>query len=96
MGSRLGFERGTQRVHGSSESGVDGLARDVERLGDLLRRQVHEVAQDDDRAVVGREMLEPAAQLVTIATPKTSPTRGSAETGIWLSGTHRGMRLASA
>ena len=56
---------------------------DIERLGDGLQRHVEQVVQDDDGAVVYRQLPEPALQLVTMR--DRSSTRYGEEASRYLS-----------
>jgi hypothetical protein len=51
---------------GVMESGSDRAGRDAEHLGDLGRLESDEMAQHDERALLGREASEATLQLVAI------------------------------
>ena len=52
----LDLQRLAQLLERAREAGVDGPHREIERLGDLLRRHPDPVAQDDDNAPLERKL----------------------------------------
>ena len=62
----VGLEHGAQGGERPVEPARDRAHADIERLGHVGERQVEQVAQGDDRAVVDREAPEAALELVSV------------------------------